>query len=55
MRRSALAKEQVVTVSCAEGDTGFVYDGKLDFSIQSSAIDNMPELGLKIMMNVGNP
>lgn len=46
---------QVVTVSCAEGDTGFVYDGKLDFSVQSSAIDNMPELGLKIMMNVGNP
>lgn len=50
-----IAEGQVVTVSCAEGDTGFVYDGKLDFSIQSSAIDNMPELGLKIMMNVGNP
>ncbi|WP_337051464.1 phosphoenolpyruvate synthase [Proteus terrae] len=50
-----IAVGQVVTVSCAEGDTGFVYDGKLDFSIQSSAIDNMPELGLKIMMNVGNP
>ncbi len=50
-----ITEGQVVTVSCAEGDTGFVYDGKLDFSIQSSAIDNMPELGLKIMMNVGNP
>ena len=50
-----IAEGEVVTVSCAEGDTGFVYDGKLDFSIQSSAIDNMPELGLKIMMNVGNP
>ncbi|MFG0737034.1 phosphoenolpyruvate synthase [Proteus terrae] len=50
-----IAEGQVVTVSCAEGDTGFVYDGKLDFSIQSSEIDNMPELGLKIMMNVGNP
>ncbi|MDC9783819.1 phosphoenolpyruvate synthase [Proteus mirabilis] len=50
-----ISEGQVVTVSCAEGDTGFVYDGKLDFSIQSSAIDNMPELGLKIMMNVGNP
>ncbi len=50
-----IAEGQVVTVSCAEGDTGFVYDGKLNFSIQSSAIDNMPELGLKIMMNVGNP
>ena len=50
-----ITEGQVVTVSCAEGDTGFVYDGKLDFSIQSSAIDNMPELDLKIMMNVGNP
>ncbi|MGC2866985.1 phosphoenolpyruvate synthase [Proteus vulgaris] len=50
-----IAEGEVVTVSCAEGDTGFVYDGKLDFSIQSSTIDNMPELGLKIMMNVGNP
>lgn len=50
-----ITEGQVVTVSCAEGDTGFVYDGKLNFSIQSSAIDNMPELGLKIMMNVGNP
>lgn len=50
-----IAEGQVVTVSCAEGDTGFVYDGKLDFAIQSSAIDNMPELDLKIMMNVGNP
>lgn len=50
-----IAEGQVVTVSCAEGDTGFVYDGKLNFSIQSSEIDNMPELGLKIMMNVGNP
>ncbi|MCW9688221.1 phosphoenolpyruvate synthase [Proteus terrae] len=50
-----IAEGRVVTVSCAEGDTGFVYNGKLDFSIQSSAIDNMPELGLKIMMNVGNP
>ncbi|WP_099075243.1 phosphoenolpyruvate synthase [Proteus alimentorum] len=50
-----ITEGQIVTVSCAEGDTGFVYDGKLDFSIQSSAIDNMPELGLKIMMNVGNP
>ncbi len=50
-----ITEGQMVTVSCAEGDTGFVYDGKLDFSIQSSAIDNMPELGLKIMMNVGNP
>ena len=44
-----------VTVSCAEGDTGFVYEGELDFTVTTSEIDAMPELPLKIMMNVGNP
>ncbi len=44
-----------VTVSCAEGDTGFVYEGLLDFEIQSNTVDSMPELPFKIMMNVGNP
>jgi len=44
-----------VTVSCAEGDTGFVYTGKLDFSIQRDDLQTMPEAPLKIMMNVGNP
>ena len=44
-----------ITVSCAEGDTGFIYQGKLDFKVIKSEIDNMPELPLKIMMNVGNP
>ncbi|KQN61871.1 MULTISPECIES: phosphoenolpyruvate synthase [unclassified Erwinia] len=44
-----------VTVSCAEGDTGFVYDQLLDFEVKSSQVDEMPELPLKIMMNVGNP
>jgi pyruvate,water dikinase len=44
-----------VTVSCAEGDTGFVYEGELDFEIQADALDDMPEPPLKIMMNVGNP
>jgi pyruvate,water dikinase len=44
-----------VTVSCAEGDTGFVYEGELEFEIQSDALDDMPEPPLKIMMNVGNP
>lgn len=48
------AGEQV-TVSCAEGDTGFVYQGKLDFSVVSSQVDQMPEMALKVMMNVGNP
>ena len=44
-----------VTVSCAEGDTGFIYDGKLDFAIKRSDITQMPELPFKIMLNVGNP
>ncbi|WP_210081598.1 phosphoenolpyruvate synthase [Pantoea endophytica] len=44
-----------VTVSCAEGDTGYVYDELLDFEVTSSQVDTMPELPLKIMMNIGNP
>ncbi|AXU95361.1 phosphoenolpyruvate synthase [Erwinia persicina] len=44
-----------VTVSCAEGDTGYVYNELLDFEVKSSQVDEMPSLPLKIMMNVGNP
>jgi len=44
-----------VTVSCAEGDTGYVYNELLDFEVTSSQVDTMPELPLKIMMNIGNP
>lgn len=44
-----------VTVSCAEGDSGFIYQGILPYSVQSSQIDAMPPLPLKVMMNVGNP
>ncbi|MDO6406181.1 phosphoenolpyruvate synthase [Pantoea phytobeneficialis] len=44
-----------VTVSCAEGDTGYVYDDLLDFEVTSSQVDSLPDLPLKIMMNVGNP
>ncbi|MEI2628053.1 phosphoenolpyruvate synthase [Erwinia aphidicola] len=44
-----------VTVSCAEGDTGYVYNDLLDFEVKSSQVDEMPSLPLKIMMNVGNP
>lgn len=44
-----------VTVSCAEGDTGFVYEGLLDFSVDETALDEMPEVPVKIMMNVGTP
>lgn len=46
---------QDVTVSCCEGDTGFVYDGLLGFDIHTTDLENMPEAPLKIMMNVGNP
>lgn len=44
-----------ITVSCAEGDTGFIYGDVLDFDIVTSRIDAMPEIPLKVMMNVGNP
>lgn len=44
-----------VTASCAEGDTGFIYEGLLDFEIQKNSIESMPKLPFKIMMNVGNP
>ena len=44
-----------VTVSCAEGDAGYVYNGILDFECIRTEIEKMPQLDLKIMMNVGNP
>ena len=44
-----------VTVSCAEGDTGNVYRGNLKFEILNLALDKLPDLPVKIMMNVGNP
>jgi pyruvate, water dikinase len=44
-----------VTVSCAEGDTGFVYDGILDFTVESTELAEMPDIPVKIMMNVGTP
>ncbi|WP_158770352.1 phosphoenolpyruvate synthase [Paraglaciecola sp. L1A13] len=44
-----------LTVSCAEGDTGFIYGDVLDFDVVTSRIDSMPKIPLKVMMNVGNP
>ena len=44
-----------ITVSCAEGDTGFIYDGILEFEEQQIELDAIPEIPVKIMMNVGNP
>jgi pyruvate,water dikinase len=46
---------QPVTVSCAEGDTGVVYDGRLDFEQQRIELDALPPPPVRIMMNVGNP
>ena len=46
---------QGVTVSCAEGDTGFIFEGELGFDVKQNSVDAMPELPFKIMMNVGNP
>ncbi|MEN1925036.1 phosphoenolpyruvate synthase [Luteimonas qiangzhengi] len=46
---------QEVTVSCAEGDTGFIYDSALPFERITTDLDAMPEAPLKIMMNVANP
>ncbi|OLF55103.1 phosphoenolpyruvate synthase [Pseudomonas chlororaphis] len=46
---------QGVTVSCAEGDTGFIFEGELGFDVKKNSVDAMPELPFKIMMNVGNP
>ncbi|WP_292977309.1 phosphoenolpyruvate synthase [Nitrosomonas sp.] len=46
---------QPVTVSCAEGDTGLVYAGLLPFRHSQSEIDTLPELPVRIMLNIGNP
>jgi pyruvate,water dikinase len=52
---SAIAEGQAVTVSCAEGDTGHVYEGMLEFDQRTIEMDAMPEIPVKITMNVGNP
>ena len=51
----ALKEGMLVTVSCAEGDTGFIYDGLLETEISEVQRGLMPEIPVKIMMNVGNP
>ncbi|MDX1757146.1 MAG: phosphoenolpyruvate synthase [Marinobacter sp.] len=50
-----LKENQEVTVSCAEGDTGLIYEGSLDFELRENTVDSMPTIPFKIMMNVGNP
>jgi pyruvate,water dikinase len=46
---------QEVTVSCAEGDTGYVYEGLLEYERKQIELDSLPRIPVKIMMNVGNP
>lgn len=50
-----LREGEIVTVSCAEGETGFVYHGALDFEVSTQANSALPKPPCKIMMNVGNP
>jgi pyruvate,water dikinase len=52
---AAIRDGDAVTVSCAEGDTGVVYEGRLDFEQQQIELDALPEPPVRIMMNVGNP
>jgi pyruvate,water dikinase len=52
---SLLKDGDSVTVSCAEGDTGFVYAGHVDYQVDEVELDKMPDLPVKIMMNVGTP
>ena len=51
----ALAEGTNVTVSCAEGEAGFIYDGLLDFRVEETELDSLPEAPVKVMMNVGTP
>ncbi len=52
---SIIREGQLITASCAEGNTGFVYDGALDYEQRQIELDTLPEIPIKIMMNVGNP
>lgn len=50
-----LSDGQIVTVSCAQGDTGYIYEGNIGFEISETQLDTLPELPFKLTMNVGNP
>ncbi|OZA30027.1 MAG: phosphoenolpyruvate synthase [Hydrogenophilales bacterium 17-61-9] len=52
---TVLRDGEIVTVSCAEGDTGTVYAGKLKFSVEALSSETLPEPPVKLMMNVANP
>ncbi|MGH8180401.1 MAG: phosphoenolpyruvate synthase [Steroidobacteraceae bacterium] len=50
-----ISEGQEITVSCAEGDTGYVYAGLLEYERKQIELDSLPKIAVKIMMNVGNP
>lgn len=50
-----LSEDQPVTVSCAEGDTGNIYEGIQEFAVEESNRGALPDIPVKIMMNIGNP
>lgn len=50
-----LKNNEDYTVSCAEGDTGYIYQGLLNYEVEEHSLDSLPDIGFKIMMNVGNP
>lgn len=52
---SQLTDRDLVTVSCSEGETGYVYQGELKYEVKRSSVDALPMLDTKVMMNVGNP
>jgi pyruvate,water dikinase len=52
---NVLNNDQTVTISCAEGETGFVYEGRLPFEVQRISLKGMARPKTKVMMNVGNP
>ncbi len=50
-----IQRDTMVTVSCAEGDTGYIYEGELPYEVAKVNLDEMPKLPVKLMMNVANP
>lgn len=50
-----IQENENITVSCADGETGYVYEGLLDFTVQNTAVEGSANLPFKIMLNIGNP
>ncbi len=46
---------KLITISCAEGQVGYVYEGQLDYNVEKIAVDNMPKLAVNVCVNMGNP